>query len=275
MSGDLATLLSGRYIEIEMLPLSFKEFLSTFSDKTDLQNKFRMYLENSSFPYTLELSNNKEQIRNYLSGIYNTIILKDVIRRKNISETNMLEHIIRFMFDNIGNITSSKKISDTITSSGKKISYHTVDNYLSALVDSYILYKATRYDVKGKQHLVTNEKYYLVDIGLRYFLLGSRISDIGHILENIVYLELIRRGYKVYVGKTKNAEIDFVAIKNGNIEYYQVSQTILAEETLKRELKPLESLKDYYPKFILTMDNLPNSSYNGIQQLYILDWLCE
>lgn len=273
MSGELATLLSGRYVEIEMLPLSFKEYLSYFSENIDIISRYRNYIENSSFPYILQLEGNKEQIRAYLSGIYNTVILKDVISRNKISDVASLENIVKFIFDNIGNPTSAKKISDTMTSKGKKISNHTVDNYLNALVKSFILYKANRYDIKGKQYLETNGKYYLVDVGLRYYLLGSKYVDLGHILENIVYLELIRRGYEVFIGKVDNQEVDFVAIKEGNIKYYQVAQTVTEKTTLDRELKPLNSIKDHNPKYLLTMDNVPNVSHNGIKQLYVLDWL--
>lgn len=273
MSGELATLLSGRYVEIQMLPLSFKEYVSAHNEKKDLSTLYRQYIENSSFPYAIELENDKEQINTYLSGIYNTVILKDVVSRKNISDVSLLESIIKFMFDNIGNITTPKKISDTMTSKGRKISNHTVENYLTALVDSFILYKAGRYDIKGKQYLETQEKYYISDIGLRYYLLGSKYVDMGHILENIVYLELIRRGYKVYIGKINSLEVDFVAEKNGEIEYYQVSQTVMEKTTLDREITPLNSIKDHYPKYLITMDNIPNISHNGIKQIYALDWL--
>ena len=273
MSGELATLLSGRYVEIQMLPLSFKEYVSAFDNSQDLQTLYRQYIENSSFPYTIELGNDKELIRAYLSGIYNTVILKDVVSRKNITDTSILESVIKFTFDNIGNTTTPKKISDTMTSKGRKISNHTVENYLSALVDSFILYKAGRYNIKGKQYLETQGKYYIVDIGLRYFLLGSKYVDMGHILENVVYLELIRQGYKVSIGKINNLEVDFVAEKNGEIEYYQVSQTVMEKTTLDRELSSLNSIKDHYPKYLLTMDNVPNVSHNGIKQIYALDWL--
>ena len=272
MSGELATLLSGRYIEVQMLPLSFKEYTSVFNDNRDLPTLYKQYLENGSFPYITELEEDKEQIQAYLSGIYNTVILKDVVSRKKISDVSVLESIIKFMFDNIGNITTPKKISDTMTSKGRKISNHTVENYLTALVDSLILYKANRYDIKGKQYLETQEKYYVVDIGLRYFLLGSKYVDMGHILENVVYLELIRRGFKVYIGKVDNLEVDFVAEKNGEIEYYQVAQTVMNIETLTRELTPLNNIKDHNPKYLITMDNVPKVSYNGIKQIYALDW---
>lgn len=273
MSGELATLLSGRYIEIAMLPLSFSEYLSAFPEQNDLPQKYRAYLENSSFPYSLAFNNDHEQIREYLGGIYNTVILKDVVKRKNIADVSSLESIIRFMFANIGNITSTKKISDTLTSLGRKISNHTVENYLSALTDCFILYRAGRFEVKGKQYLQRSEKYYLVDIGLRYFLLGTQKTDHGHILENVIYLELLRRGYEVYVGKINTLEVDFVAIKNGDISYYQVAQTAMATKTLQRELAPLLSIKDHCPKFLLTLDNVPLVTHHGIKQIYALDWL--
>lgn len=273
MSGELATLLSGRYIEIAMLPLSFSEYLSAFPESTDLPQKYRDYLENSSFPYALAFNNDREQVREYLGGIYNTVILKDVVKRKNIADVSLLESIIRFMFANIGNLTSTKKISDTLTSYGRKISNHSVENYLSALTESFILYRVGRFDVKGKQYLQRSEKYYLVDIGLRYFLLGMQKADHGHILENVIYLELLRRGYEVYVGKVNKLKVDFVAIKNGDIEYYQVAQAVMEPQTLNRELTPLLSIKDHYPKFLLTLDNVPVVTHNGIKQIYALDWL--
>lgn len=275
LSGELATLLSGRYVEIKMLPLSFKEYLSTFKDKTDLGRKFRNYLENGSFPYVLELNNDKKLINDYLSGIFNTVILKDVVARKNISDVSNLERIVKFIFDNIGNITSAKKISDTMTSSGRKISSPTVENYLSALINSFIIYKINRYDIAGKQYLKTAEKYYVADLGLKQFLLGNKKENFGHNLENIVYLELLRRGYEVYIGKIGINEVDFIAVKNRITEYYQVSQTVMAEETLKREIKPLNNIKDHNQKFLLTMDEVPLITYDGIKQINLIDWLIQ
>ena len=273
LSGELATLLSGRYVEIEMLPLSFEEYTSALSEKTDLPSIYRNYLVNSSFPYTLSLD--REQIRMYLEGIYNTVILKDVVARKNISDVAILGSLVKYMFDNIGNITSIKKISDSLTSAGRKISNHTVESYLLALIDSFIFYKVGRYDVKGKQYLKTNEKYYAVDIGLRYFLLGTKKADMGRILENVVYLELLRRGYEVYVGKVDSLEVDFVAVKDGSVEYYQVAQTVQQEETLERELRSLNRIKDHNTKYLLTLDNEPFSTHNGIKQIYALDWILQ
>ncbi len=273
LSGEIATLLSGRYIEIQMLPLSFKEYVSYFNDKTDLSRKYTDYLINSSFPYTLELNGSKKNIREYLGGIYSTVVLKDIIARKNINDVFMLESIIRFMFDNIGNLCSIKKIADTMTSDGRKITSPTVENYLSALVDSYILYKVRRYDIKGKQYLKTGEKYYVVDIGLRYYLLGTKKVDMGHILENIIYLELLRRGYEIYIGKVSSTEVDFIAINDEGIEYYQVALTVHDEKTLERELYPLNSISDHNPKYLLTLDDDPPTSHNGIKQLNAIDWL--
>jgi predicted AAA+ superfamily ATPase len=275
LSGEIATLLSGRYVEIQMLPLSFKEYISTFTDVSDLPRKYRDYLTNSSFPYTLELGNNRDLVRDYLGGIYNTIVLKDIIARKNIPNVAMLESVIRFMFDNIGSMSSIKKISDTMTSGGRKITTHTVESYLSALVDSYILYRIGRYDVKGKQHLKTGEKYYLVDIGLRYLLLGTQKADFGRILENIVYLELQRRGHEIYIGKVNANEVDFVAINGSGLSYYQVAQTVRQSETLERELTPLNAISDHNPKYLLTLDDDPPASHNGIRQINALDWLLE
>lgn len=279
LSGHWATLLSGRYVEIHMFPLSFKEYTSTLTDKTDMAKKFQNYLKNSSFPYALQFNGDRNQINNYLRGIYNTIVLKDVVERKNISDVGRLERIIRFMSDNIGSLISLKRISDAISSDitagkEKKIYPQTIENYLDALIDGYVFYKASRYDIKGKQHLRINDKYYLVDIGLRYLLLGDQNTDVGHILENVVYLELLRRGYEVYIGKVGIAEVDFVARKNGNIEYYQVAQSVLDPNTLAREIKPLNDIRDHNPKILLSMDYL-GSSQNGIKQINVLDWLLD
>jgi predicted AAA+ superfamily ATPase len=274
LSGELATLLSGRYVEIKMLPLSFKEYLSFFHEQVDLSRKYMNYLTNSSFPGTLELER-KQDIRMYLEGIYSSIVLKDIVSRRRIADISMLESVIRYMFDNIGNLCSATKIANTMTSAGRKIAVRTVESYIEALTDSFILYRADRYDVKGKQYLSVGAKYYLADIGLRYYLLGSRQVDFGHILENIVYLELLRRGYEVYVGKMGTSEVDFVAFNEEGIEYYQVSLSVMDEHTLQRELAPLDSISDHNPKYLLTMDPIPLMSHNGIRQIYVLDWLLE
>ena len=273
LSGEIATLISGRYVEIEMLPLSFKEYIDFVGDNSDITRKYADYLQYSSFPYTVELNKDPDKIRDYLSGIYNTVILKDVVARKKVSDVMMLESVIRFIFDNIGNLLSTKKIADTMTSDGRKISTHTVESYISALIDSFIIYRAKRYDVKGKQFLKTNDKYYICDIGLRYYLLGSKGTDVGHVLENVIYLELLRRGFDVYVGKVDNLEVDFIAIKQGMPQYYQVAATVREKETLERELKPLESIADHYPKYLLTLDDDPPADHNGIQQINVIDFL--
>lgn len=272
LSGELATLLSGRYVEIKMLPLSFREYISYFGETVDITRKYTDYLINSSFPGTLELTR-KQDIRTYLDGIYTSIVLKDIISRRRIADVSMLESVIRYMFDNIGNLCSSTKIANTMTSAGRKISVPTVESYLEALTDSFILYRVERYDVKGKQYLSTGCKYYLADIGLRYYLLGNRQVDFGHILENIVYLELVRRGYEVHVGKMGTSEVDFVTFNEEGIEYYQVALSVLDENTLKRELTPLDSISDHNPKYLLTMDMLPITSHNGIKQINVLEWL--
>jgi predicted AAA+ superfamily ATPase len=274
LSGKWATLLSGRYVEIHMLPLSFKEYVSAFKDKSNLPQKFNDYLVNSSFPYTLAFGGDKDQINDYLRGLYSTVILKDVIGHKRIADVLQLENIIRFMFNNIGNETSINKIKNVMSCDGRKIAPQTIEMYLNALMDSFVLYRTGRYDIKGKQYLKTSDKYYLVDIGLRYYLLGSAHTDAGRLLENVIYLELIRRGCRVSIGKVGPAEVDFITEKNGKTAYYQVSQTVLDPNTLARELAPLNTIKDHNPKFLLTLDYFP-ASYNGIQHINALDWLLQ
>ena len=273
LSGELATLLSGRYVEIPMLPLSFKEYLSAFDNQHELSKKYHDYVTNSSFPYSLKLRDEPEQIRDYLGGIYNTVIMKDIIERKKIADVTLLERVIRFMFDNIGNLCSIKKIADTLLSSGRRISVNTVETYLSALTDSYILYRVGRYDVRGKQHLKTGHKYYLADTGLRFYLLGNKFVDAGRILENVVFLELLRRGWELYVGKMDDQEIDFIAQRGDVREYYQVALSVRDEATFEREVRPLCAVKDSYPKFIFTLDDDPPAHYKGIRRLNVLDWL--
>lgn len=273
LSGELATLLTGRYIEIKMYPLSFEEYLSYYEKEAD-EKIYLNYINRSSFPYALKLEEESE-IDDYLDALYNTIILKDVAQRRKIADTSMLRTVARFMFNNIGNCLSIKKIADTLTSDGRSISVHTVENYLEALVESYIFNKVSRFDVKGKQYLQSGEKYYATDVTMRYALLGRRNIDVGHILENIVYLELIRRGYKVYIGKTGEKEIDFVAENKEGFTYFQVAYTTREKLTLERELAPLQDINDHYPKYILTMDIDPIADYDGIKKINVLDWLLE
>lgn len=273
MSGELATFLSGRYIELKMLPLSFSEYCIGNTDNIPVAEKYKLYIENSSFPYVLNYNNNEKEIHDYLSGIYNTVLLKDIVARYSISDVMMLESVTRFVFDNIGSQLSTTKIANTMTSAGRKIDPKTVEKYLKALLDSMMIYQAKRYNIKGKQYLKTLEKYYVVDIGLRYMLLGKRSTDVGHILENVVYLELIRRGYDVYVGQSGDAEVDFVAMNSDGITYFQVSASVRDEKTLERELASLKKINDNYPKYILTLDNDPIADYDGIKRINALDWL--
>lgn len=273
LSGELATLLTGRYIEIKMYPLSFKEYLSYYNKEADEKN-YLNYINRSSFPYALKLDD-EEEIDEYLDALYNTIILKDVAQRRKIADVSMLKTVAKFMFDNIGNCLSIKKIADTLTSDGRAISAHTVENYLDSLVESYIFNKVPRFDIKGKQYLQSGEKYYATDVTMRYALLGRRNLDVGHILENIVYLELLRRGYKVYVGKTGEKEVDFVAENKEGFSYFQVAYTTREQATLERELKSLEEINDHYPKYILTMDIDPIADFNGIKKMNVLDWLVQ
>lgn len=271
LSGELATLLTGRYIEIKMYPLSFKEYLSYY-EKDANEKVYLDYINRSSFPYALKLEGESE-IDDYLDALYNTIIVKDIGQRKKIADTAMLRTVARFMFNNIGNCLSIKKIADTLTSDGRSISVHTVESYLESLVESYVFNKVSRFDIKGKQYLQSGEKYYATDVTMRYALLGRRNIDAGHILENIVCLELIRRGYKVYVGKTGEKEIDFVAENKEGFTYFQVAYTTREKTTLERELAPLQDVNDHYPKYILTMDVDPIADYDGIKKINVLDWL--
>lgn len=271
LSGELATLLSGRYIEISMLPLSFAEYFEMISG--DKRSAWNSYYRNGGFPYAAAID--ADDIRkDYIAGIYNTVLLKDIVARKRISDIPLLESVIKFLFDNIGNIVSSKKISDSLTSYGRKTTSVTVESYIEGLTSAFVLYKAGRYDVKGKQYLKSLEKYYLVDISLRHLLLGDRNTDVGHILENIVYLELIRRGYTVTIGKVDDKEIDFIAEAGGDRIYYQVSASVLDPSTFEREIEPLKRVNDHYPKFILSMDELPMGE-DGIKQINIVDFLLE
>lgn len=277
LSSELSTLLSGRYVEIKMQPLSFKEYLDfTETDRKDnLQEKFNKYLEFGGLPTVVELLDHPETIGPFIEGIYNTVLIKDVIERNNIRDTALLESILRFIAANVGSIVSSKKISDYLTSSGRKTSSDTIDNYLKMLENAFIIYKANRYDLKGKMFLKTLEKYYIVDMGIRNRLTGLQGKDYGHVLENIVYLELIRRGFEVTIGKIGSLEVDFVATNANEKIYYQVSAAILDEKTRDRELRPLQSISDNYPKYILTMDQTVFNDYSGIKILNIIDYLLE
>lgn len=272
LSSEIATLLSGRYIEIAMQPLSFKEYVDGTGEYDNLQKAYNDYITRSSFPYTLELNTNSE-VSDYLTGLYNTIVVKDIMSRKRLPDVMMLESVIRFTADNIGNILSTKRIADIMTADGRKIDQKTVERYLNSLCETFFVYEAKRYNIKAKQLLKTLGKYYLVDIGLRRMLLGSRSFDVGRILENVVYLELLHRQKKVYVGKNDNLEVDFVAIDENNIAYYQVAATVRDESTLKRELASLQQINDQYPKYILTLDDDPVADYDGIKRINALKWM--
>lgn len=272
LSSEIATLLSGRYVEIAMLPLSFKEYVEGTGGSGNLADTYLSYITRSSFPYTIALDTPSE-ISDYLNGVYNTIVVKDIMTRKRLPDVMMLESVIRFTADNIGNILSTKRIADIMTADGRKIDQKTVERYLSALCETFFVYEAKRYNIKGKQLLKTLGKYYLVDVGLRRMLLGSRSFDAGRILENVVYLELLHRQKKVYIGKMDSLEVDFVAIDENDITYYQVAATVRDEATLKRELASLQQINDQYPKYILTLDDDPIADYNGIKRVNALRWM--
>lgn len=275
LSSEIATLISGRYIQIEMLPLSFKEYCLAKGGFEDRITRYTEYLVSSSFPYALALDSEPNIIRDYLESIYNTIVIKDIMNRKQVTDSMMLQSVLKFIFDNIGNPFSTKKIADTMTSDGRKIDSKTIEKYLTALKESYVIYQAKRFDIKGKQYLKTLDKYYVVDIGLRYMLLGKQAMDAGHILENIIYLELLRRSYDVYVGKVDSFEVDFVAQNQDGNHYYQVALTVREEATLNRELRPLQMLQDDYPKVLLTLDDDPSRDIDGIKILNARDWLLD
>ena len=274
LSSELSTLLSGRYIEIKMFPLSFKEYVSYYKDvNNNYEDLFNKYINSSSYPFSI---NFKEEnlLNKYLEDIYNSIIIKDISLRIKKLDILLLHRIVKFMFDSIGSILSINNIANKLTSDGYKVDNKTVSKYIEVLTESMFFYKVERYDVKGKNILSSLEKYYVVDIGIRQIKLGRNYTDLGHIIENIVYLELMRRNYNVYIGYFTNAEIDFVAIKNGEMEYYQVCLSLLNEEVLKREVKSLKMINDNYPKYIISMDKVgTNYNIDGIKHINLIDWL--
>lgn len=276
MSGELATLLTGRYVELSMMPLSFKEFYEGAEKGGQSVNEmFNRYLRAGSFPYVLKYGYDEQEAREYMSGIYHTILLNDVVKRLKIADVDMLERVTRFLMHNVGNRTSPTTIANTMTSSQRKIDPKTVDRYIRGLTDSLLFYEARRYNIKGKQLLTTMNKYYVCDIGMRNMLVPGREADSGHILENVVYLELRRRYPEVYVGQYgADGEVDFVAIEHGMPVYYQVAQTTLDEPVLERELAPLRKIRDNYPKYLLTLDEVfGEMNYEGIQKRNVLRWL--
>lgn len=276
LSSELSTLLSGRYIEIKVYPLSFKEYL-VFNqyDNQNIEDKFYEYLRYGGLPAITLIKNNDELVLSYLNDIYNTIVKKDIIDRNNIKDSALLENIIKYLVTNIGSSISANKISDYLNSNKivEKSNHQTIDNYLNMLEKSFIMYKADRTDIRSKSLLKTLGKYYISDTGIRNIILGFRNIDEGHLLENVVYLELLRRGYRVNIGKTNDYEVDFVAENPNDIKYFQVTKTLLSDEVKEREIRSLESIDDNYEKIILTMDKPISRDYNGIKVMNIIEWL--
>ena len=282
LSGEIATLLSGRYVEISMLPFSFKEYCLLNATTGDKETVFREYMGYGGFPYVSEIVRDREKAYQYLDGIFNTIIVKDVEERKNreygknrASDVSVLRAVTKYLADVVGSLISIKGISDYLTSNNRKISVHTVNDYVNALTEAFVFYPAERFDLQGKEILKTNKKYYIVDMGLKNILTTKRNTDLGYSLENVVYLELLRRGYKVYVGKYGTKEVDFIAKKNDSIHYYQVSAALTDEKTFDREITPLKEIKDNYPKTILTLDKFTQGNYDGIIVENIIEWLLD
>ena len=275
LSSEISTLLSGRYVEIQVLPLSFKEYLDFLPPEKskDHDSAFRSYVKYGALPIVPFLPQENNTISLFLSGIYHTVLMKDIAERNAVRDPALLDALVHFMADNVGNTISTSKISGYLTSMGRKTSAFTIDNYLRMLEGAFVFHKASRYDLKGKMHLKTQEKYYIADIGLRNALLGFRNTDYGHILENIIYLELLRRGYRMSIGKVGALEIDFIAEKSDEKKYFQVSATIADEATRERELKPLEAIYDNYEKIVLTMDRSIYTDFNGIRNVNVIDFL--
>ena len=298
LSGKFVTRWAGRYVEINMLPLSFREYASVFPN-TNPDIIYRNYIEHSSFPEALSYYDesakfdgsskfngskryggwNTPGVHSYLDAIYNSIMIKDVMLQNGVKEAALMERVIKCLFSNIGSETSINGMVNMLNNdlklnlSQKKVYANTLEAYVTALLKSFVFYKAERHFVKGREYLRTNAKYYAVDAALRYYLLGNKAADSGHILENIVFLELLRRRYKVHICKVGEKEVDFVAENHGAVEYYQVAETVRGKETLAREIFPLNEITDHNPKFILTRDYEPVKNHNGIRQLNVLEWL--
>ena len=279
LSGELATLLSGRYVEIHVYPLSFAEYLD-FAKANEAEKSFSVnehfanYIRYGGLPGIHQMKWEEEPIMQYLGDIYNSVILKDVIQRNSIRDTALLESVVHYIMDNIGNIFSAKSVSDFLKSQGRRLSAETVYNYIAALESAFIVNKAKRFDIKGKRLLETQEKYYLTDLGIRHAVIGYRDNDIGGILENVVYLELLRRGYKVYIGRQLSLEIDFVAVNREERIYIQVCY-VLNENDTEREFRPLEAIADNYEKMVISTDSWVSFNRNGIRQKNIIDFLLE
>ena len=274
LSSDIATLISGRYIEIPVFTLSFEEFLLFRSErKGNRDSEFATYLWAGGFPAIHHFDFNQEVVYQYVSSLYNTILLKDVIKRNNVRNVNLLENVTRYLFDNIGNIFSAKRVFDFVKSQKMRVGIETVQNYIAYILSTFALHKVPRYDIKGKRLLELYEKYYLGDVALRHALLGYREGDISGVLENIVYLELKRRGYNVFVGKFENKEIDFIAEKENRKAYFQVTYLLSSSETVDREFSVLRMIKDNYPKYVISLDTVFGSDIDGIHRVNLIDFL--
>ena len=281
LSSELATLLSGRYIEIRMLPLSFREYRTvTGMAKEDV---FAEFMKTGGIPYVAVMDRTDEKIDQYLEGIYNTVIVKDIEQRqerreaegrgRKVTDITLLKTIARYLASVIGSPVSMKSITDYLISSGRKVSQNTVSDYVEALMESFVFYPVERFDIVGKQLLKINQKFYMVDMGIRNHILPRKRYDLGFTIENVVYLELARRGYKVNIGKYGSTEVDFVTQKDGVITYYQVTADMTAEETFEREMRPLRSIQDNYEKIVLTLDRFSLGNYEGIKVVNVIDWL--
>ncbi len=281
LSGDLATLLTGRYVEISMLPLSFREYLEL--TQLPAERAFAEYMRTGGFPYIAVMDRTQDKVDSYLEGIYNTVIVRDIEDRQSrkeihsykrkISDITLLKTIARFLASVVGSPVSIRSVANYLVSSGRKVSTNTVSDYMEALQESFIFYPAERFDIAGKQLLKSNQKWYMVDLGLRNHILPKKQYDLGFSLENIVFFELLRRGYQVTIGKYGNTEVDFVAQKSGILTYFQVTADMTAEETFQREMRPLQEIRDNYEKIILTLDCLSAGNYEGIKVIHVLDWL--
>ena len=283
LSGDLATLLTGRYVEISMLPFSFKEYCSLNNEAHE--DAFAEYLKYGAMPFVATMDKSEDKVDAYLEGIYNTVIVRDIEDRqirleekkapRKITDIRLLKTIARYLASVIGSPISVRGIANYLVSSGQKVSPNTVNNYLEALQEAFIFYSADRFDIAGKQVLQTNPKYYMVGLGIRNHILPRKNYDLGFSIENIVFFELLRRGYRIYVGKLHNTEVDFVVQKQGILTYIQVTASMLDATTFTREIKPLASIKDNYEKIVLTLEKLTPGNYNGIKVINLLDWLSE
>ena len=275
LSGELATLLSGRYVEIKMMPYSFKEFTEAYDKDIDIRKKFDIYLLNGGMPGNVEFIDDNTSYK-YLDGVFSTVVYKDIMQRIKVSDKILMESIIKYLSSIVGSFTNVKNISDYLTSNNYKTTNHTVEKYINAFVESFLFYKADSFDIDGKQILKRNYKYYIVDIGFINYLFGKKANrNYGHILENIVFLELKRRYNEVYVGKTGTQEIDFIVKTNGVEEYYQVAFSTQDEKVLERELKPLQKIDNNYKKILLTLDDLPDTDFDGILRTNIIQWLLD